>query len=321
MVICYFCSEEFDEDFDQSELGFWCDSCDGFTYFDPVANKHKFTLILEEKGFTAKTLIEKPSIKLRKQLSPFRFPGGKSKFINDLYNHLQKGSTKKLISPFTGGGSFELALLDAGVIETLHINDLDYGVYSVWWTILYMPYTLIDKINFIKPNHKDYFTAQALIKSDFKGANPLEAAWATLLVNRLAYSGIAKANPLGGRNGTNEALLARWNPTELIKRIEHIHSMADLITITQENAVELIQEAYWNDEATIFIDPPYVAKGKDLYNCFYTERDHIELCVQLDLLHQGMPGADIVLTYDNDEWLRKLYVYPDKFIIGRTYSI
>lgn len=321
MKICHFCSEAFHEEFDQVEEGFWCDSCDGFTYFDTEAEKHKFTLILEDKSPDKKELLKRPDIKLKKQLSPFRFPGGKSKLIDYLYQHLRKSKSRKLVSPFTGGGSFELAMLDAKVIDSLHLNDLDYGVYSLWWTILHMPYTLIDRIRLEKPTHKDYFAAQALIKSDYQGVNPVVAAWATLLVNRLAYSGIAKANPLGGRHGTSKALLARWNPLALIKRIEHIHSMADRITITQDNAVDLIQESYWHDDATIFIDPPYVAKGKDLYNCFYTIEDHIELCVLLDLLHQGMPGADIVLTYDNDKWLEKLYEYPDKLVIGRGYSI
>ncbi len=183
-----------------------------------------------------------------------------------------------------------------------------------------MPYEVIHRLKTEKPTHKDYFKAQTLIKNDYMGANALQAAWASLLVNRLAYSGISKANPLGGRSGTRSNLLSRWNPTDLIQKIERIHSMSDRIDISNLNATELIEETYWDSEATLFIDPPYVQKGKDLYHCFYQKEDHIELCTLLDSLHHGMPGADIIVTYDYVEWLNQLYEYPHKEIAGRFYS-
>jgi DNA adenine methylase len=131
----------------------------------------------------------------------------------------------------------------------------------------------------------------------------VEAAWSSLLVNRLAYSGVSKANPLGGRKGNKETLLSQWNPTELIARIEKIHSMSDRIEVTQENAFELIEESYWQDDVTIFLDPPYVVKGKDLYHCYYTENNNRELSQLLNTLYFGFPGADILMTYDYRKWL------------------
>lgn len=304
---------------DNHNRGFWCEICDGFTYFEESQNQHRFTLILEDKGIAPFTP-PKMDIKLNKRLSPYRYPGGKSKMIDYLFTHLQKAKTQKLVSPFTGGGSFELAMLEAGIVQELHLNDLDTGVFSLWWLIKHMPYELIERIRSVKPNHKDYFTAQKIIQSDYTGVDMIEAAWASLLVNRLAYSGIVKANPMGGKRGKQEKLLARWNPTELIKRIEKIHAMSDNIEITQENAVELIEEVYWQDQATIFIDPPYVQKGEKLYHCFYTEKDHRELAFLLDSLYKGYPGADMLVTYDYNEWLDELYAYPTREVIGRKYS-
>lgn len=323
MLICKFCSEEgTHEDFEldiANGQGFWCESCDGFTYFDKQARNHRFTLIMEDKNTEKPTFSPSP-MKFRKQLSPLRFPGGKSKSIDYLFTHLQQDAKGTLVSPFTGGGSFELAMLDAGVFNRLHLNDLDYGVYSLWWTILNAPFGLIDKIRMVTPSHKEYFRAQAIIKEKYYGVDTLDAAWATLLVNRLAYSGIAKANPLGGRRGKKQALLARWNPTELINRIEYIHSFSEHIDITCENAIDLIEQAYWSQDC-IFIDPPYVAKGKDLYNCYYTKQDHIDLSLLLDSLYQGMPGADLLVTYDYNKWLQSIYHHPTEVIIGCKYSI
>jgi DNA adenine methylase len=324
MLTCQICgltssAESGDFQLDNFNKGFWCEDCDGYTYLSNDNLKHHFTLILEDKN--SEEIIDNPShIKFSKRISPYRYPGGKSKIIPYLYSHLQKEKSKKLISPFTGGGSFELAMLDAGIVEELHMNDLDTGVYSLWWIIKHMPFVLVERLQSIVPNHKDYFIAQSIIKSDYQGVDIVEAAWASLLVNRLAYSGVSKANPLGGKKGSKEALLSRWNPAELIRRIEKIHSMSHRIEITQENAVNLIEESYWLDDATIFIDPPYIHKGKDLYHCYYTEEDHRELSYLLNTLYCGFPGADLVVTYDYNEWLENLYDFPEKHIIGRKYS-
>lgn len=324
MLTCQFCgltstAESGDFQLDEFNIGFWCESCDGFTYLNDNTEKHRFVLILEDKN-ASKTIFNPPHIKLDKRISPYRYPGGKSKIIDYLYTHLKLSTAKKLISPFTGGGSFELAMLQAGVIDHLHINDLDTGVYSFWWVLKHMPYVLIERLKSIRPTHKDYFYAQALIKSDYQGADVVEAAWASLLVNRLAYSGIIKANPLGGKKGSKKVLLSRWNPNDLIRRIEKIHSLSEKIEVTQINAVKLIEEAYWQNETTIFIDPPYVNKGKELYQCFYTEDDHRELSHLLNSLYFGFPGADIIVTYDYNDWLDNLYMYPEKERIGRIYS-
>ncbi|MFL0365178.1 DNA adenine methylase [Pseudobacillus sp. 179-B 2D1 NHS] len=325
MYTCQFCGlestfESGDFQLDQWNKGFWCESCDGYTYIQEDAVKHRFTLILEERSLN-ESHIDPPPIKLSKRLSPYRYPGGKSKMINLLYSHLQQAKSKVLVSPFTGGGSFELAMLEAGVVEKLYLNDLDIGVYSLWWVIKYMPYALIDRLQTIVPTHEHFFTAQTAIKQDYVGLNAVEAAWASLLVNRLAYSGIVKANPLGGKNGSQKKLLSRWNPSALIKKIEKIHCLSDHYEITQERAVELIEEAYWQRETTIFIDPPYFKKGKDLYHCYFTKEDHCKLACLLDTLHFGFDGADIVLTYDYERWIEGLYEFPKKEVIGRVYSV
>ncbi len=42
----------------------------------------------------------------------------------------------------------------------------------------------------------------------------------------------------------------------------------------------------------------------------------------LDSLHQGMPGADIIVTYDNDPLIERIYEYPTEIEkVSRVYSI
>ena len=208
---CKFCGETEQENFQMDgERGFWCERCDGYTYLNEE-ERHNFTLILEKE--IHKNTFEKSKShsckQFQKRLSPLRYPGGKSKMIDALYEHLRKSKTKRLVSAYSGGCSFELAMLAAGVIHELHINDLDKGIYSFWWTIKNNPGFLIKKISGAVPTYQKYFEAKTIIKSGYEGVNLQEAAWYVLLVNRLSYSGILNANPLGGKAGGTEQLLSR----------------------------------------------------------------------------------------------------------------
>jgi DNA adenine methylase len=322
-MICNFCGLEHDPneaEIDSFQQGFWCGDCDGYTYLSKAGGQHRFTLLLEDKQ-ACNVAIPSVDIPFNKRLSPLRYPGGKSKIIPYIYSKLQVNASKRLVGAFAGGASLELALLHAGVIDELVLNDLDFGIYAMFWTIQHAPEELIFQIRSNTPTHEDYFKAQAVLKSDYQGCTLFEAAWSMLLVNRLAYSGIYKANPLGGRQGDQESLLSRWNPINLCKRIELIHKMSDWITIMNKDACELIEEEYWKKHTTIFIDPPYVAKGQQLYRCYYDKDEHVRLNVLLDSLHQGMPGADIILTYDNDPLIEDIYLYPTIEKISRIYSI
>lgn len=318
-VECRICGSDWLDD--TNECGWWCASCDGFNYWDATKHEqHKFTIILEDKSTTEG--FRKLSTPFKKQLSPLRYPGGKSKMIDYLATFMRADKCDTLISPFVGGGSFELALLEAGVVKKLMLNDLDYGIYSLWWTMLHMPDELISRIEKFRPTQKAYFEAQALIKTDYRHLNFIEAAWITLLVNRLAYSGIAKANPLGGKNGNKDSLAERWNPDALIHRIKNIYSMAESIEIHCEDAVKFVEDWYWNENATLFVDPPYYSKGEQLYNLFYTEQDHINLSFVLQTIHIGFPSADVLVTYDFHEFIDGIYSQADeRILIGRRYSI
>ncbi|WP_088834499.1 DNA adenine methylase [Paenibacillus tyrfis] len=324
MYLCRFCGNDEPEEeaeYDPTNTGFWCSCCDGYTYLDPAtAKEHRFTLILEDgqgKGAPQPTI----NVHLNKRASPLRYPGGKSKVIPYINSLLQPGATRTFVGAYAGGASVELALLMADIVDELVLNDLDFGIYALFWTIKHAPYELIDRINSEIPTHADFFACQTILKSDYASCTIFEAAWAQLLVNRLAYSGIYKANPLGGRNGSKRELLSRWNPDELCKRIRLIHSVSDRITLFNMDACKLIEEYYWQSQTTIYIDPPYVQKGKQLYRCYYNREEHMELSMLLDSLYHGMPGADLILIYDNSPFIEEIYMYPSIEKFSRVYSV
>lgn len=282
--------------------------------------KHRFLLLLEDNGTVNEQSISPAVPKFKKRLSPLRYPGGKSKLIDYLYAKLSHEQLDTFVEVFAGGASLGLALLDAGIIKALILNDKDPGVYALWKTILECPWELTGRLQSIVPTHRDLSDAKKLLALSEAPAPDL--AWAFLLTNRLSFSGIVKANPLGGKNGSQEALTARWNPKGIEERILRIYSMRGDITVHNMDACEFLEtEGYWYDRATIFADPPYWEKGKALYTHYYEEEDHAELAEVLQNMYKSFPEPDIIVTYDNHPRIREMYPLAKQEIVHRRYSI
>lgn len=315
MYTCQFCgytsetSDDFEEDF-LNHKGFWCPDCDSFTYNNKIKKRHSFKLILEDK---VERETSQGTVKFKTNVSPLRYPGGKSRMVSLIYDKCNKENMQTFIEPYCGGASVGLSLLAAGVIKKLYLNDIDYGVYSLYLTILEHPEYLISRLHDKVPDREQFFSYRKYVLEGYK-CDIEEAAWMYLVVNRMAFSGIVSANPMSDIN-------ARWNVETLVNRINQINSLRDQIYLSCIDACSLIEEAYWMPATTILIDPPYFKKGKVLYNHWYSEKEHTKLAALLQSCHAGFPGADILLTYDYDDFIDKLYKVPEKEIVGRRYSI
>lgn len=301
------------DDFEYDQYGFECPDCISYTYFDdyPQNLRHNFFLLLEDPCKTSSTT-EKPAFPTR--VSPLRYPGGKSKMVGQIYEKTKKTNMVHFAEPFAGGASVGLSLLLSGNIQELYLNDTDYGIYSLFWTIKNNPEYLFEKISLFHPTKEAYVIAQDLVFNDYKGLKKEEAAWATLVVNRLSFSGICKANCMSNPS-------ARWNSSALTRRIKNISNVSEHIHVFNKDACSFIEDFYQTPNATMFIDPPYFKKGKLLYHKYYSESEHLALSSLLDELYQGIPGADMIVTYDYCDYINSIYNNPTKTIIGRTYSI
>lgn len=328
LVCCWCGASGGPEDFEldtQYEKGFWCPDCDGFTFYDEKDQEaHRMLLLLEQGGAGYEPGPGVPT-GLRKRLSPLRYPGGKSKLIDFIYQRLQGNQMDTFVEVFAGGASLGLSLLDAGKVNRLVLNDLDPAVYSFWYTVLNHPDFLREKLDGDRPTLQDFWESkQYLNYADTlvgEHSGRLSLAWSFLLLNRTCFSGIVMANPMGGKKG-GESYLSRWNPSALGKRIRRIADLAPKIEICRMDCCELVEDiAYWYPSATLFVDPPYYEKGHALYPTAFTKGDHERLAATLNALYTGMPGPDIVITYDDHPEIRKLYPYAQVEEVKRAYSI
>lgn len=231
------------------------------------------------------------------QLSPFRYPGGKTWFIPRLLRWISslQCPIRHFIEPFAGGGIASLIVADLKLAERVTMVEKDPAVAAVWQTILYGDYQwLIDQIIEFDMNLENL---QIRLATDPETTE--EIAFQTILRNRTYHGGIlAPGSGLikAGENG--KGISSRWYANTLRKRILRIRDFSDRINFVHGDAFEVMAAEAHDETAAFFIDPPYTAAGKKagqrLYN--FHEVDHDQMFSLL-----STAKANILMTYDLDE--------------------
>mgnify|MGYP001577751003 FL=1 len=73
------------------------------------------------------------------QLSPFRYPGGKTWLVPDVIRWIdarRNGKCQLFVEPFVGGGIVSLTLAERGMAEKCVMVELDEEIAAVWETIV-----------------------------------------------------------------------------------------------------------------------------------------------------------------------------------------
>lgn len=284
-----------------------------------------YKLVVEQKGERSSTLPQKkPKRKLDKQISPLRYPGGKSKLVDYVYQEMPT-DTKTIISPFAGGASVELSLLQAGLCDQLILNDTDPHLINFYNACLTDSAALKRYVTSESLSQTLYEEAHAYAINDFahiSGEQNTYQAFLYLLNNRCSFSGIYKAGRIGGKNGTIDQLGVRWNPEAIINRIEKIEKMAHRIVVHQQDFADLIKTYNNKAHALFIIDPPYVTQeAKKLYRSSFTSEQHAQLFDLLNKSKQENPDANFLVFYDDHPDLYQFALPNDIEKITRRYSI
>ncbi len=242
------------------------------------------------------------------QLSPFRYPGGKTWLVPlvrrwlDLPQPSSEPSAptapRHFVEPFAGGGSISLAVASERHADDVLMVELDADVAAVWKTVL-------DELDFewlarqILEYPLSLENVQILIGEE--PAEIRERAFQTVVRNRVCHGG--KLAPGAGLLNVGEngrGIRSRWYPETLARRIRYINSMRQRIRFLQGDGLQVIADYADDAEAYFFIDPPYTAghvgkrAGRRLYR--HNELDH----ERLFSLASAMRG-DFLMTYEDTE--------------------
>jgi DNA adenine methylase len=246
--------------------------------------------------------------------SPLRYPGGKGKIANYIkLLYLQNDLLgSEYVEVYAGGASLALSLLYGEYASHVHINDLDRNGHAFWWAVLNETDDLCRRVSRSRPSRAEWTRQRAVQLASHP--DPVDLAFSTFFLNRTNRSGILTGGMIGGRNQDGPWKLgARYNKPNLIQRIEKAARYASRTTLTKMDGARYIKKRLpLLTSPFAYLDPPYFAKGQDLYQNFYDPQDHAaiaELVRRLD--------CQWLVSYDAVPEIMRLY----KGVPHRRYSL
>ncbi len=245
------------------------------------------------------------------QLSPFRYPGGKTWLVPYIrhwlspllrqQNNLTPIRPAEFIEPFAGGGIISLTVAAENLANRITMVEIDEDVAAVWQTIFHEELwkwltQAIVSFDLTDENIERFFARTDLTLQEW--------ALKTILRNRVNRGGILAHGAGRIKNGeAGKGIRSRWYPRTLAKRIQNITSLHEQITFVHGDGMRVLKQYVDHPDVAFFIDPPYTVSGKKAGNRLYTysEVDHqalFEIASQL--------RGDFLMTYDDTDEVRSL---------------
>lgn len=255
--------------------------------------------------------------------SPLRYPGGKSKLGNFLIQIIRaNGLARPLyVEPYAGGAGAALRLLFEEFVEEIAINDADPRIRAFWDAVIKHSDQFVCRLQETPLSIEEWRKQREVYdKRDLR--RPFDLGFATFYLNRTTRSGIVhNGGPIGGFDQTgNYKIDARFNRTDLSRRIQRIGAYAERIQVSGEDGLTLLQKINTRRTAPqtiVYIDPPYYTKGNELYMNHFTHADHAKLASYL----RSKKRFNWVMTYDDVEQVRRLYTGYPSISFALSYSV
>ena len=186
-----------------------------------------------------------------KYTTPLRYPGGKSRAIKFLSQHLPKIESYR--EPFLGGGSMALYVTQTYPNTDVWVNDLYYPLYAFWMTLRDHGQELCDDLRELKTELGESYDAHRMAFDDAKDKlnnDIYESGFNFYVANKCSFSGLTA-------NSSFSKQASRANFT--FRGIDKLPALSELIQgwrITNQS----YEESLYGRNAFVFLDPPYAIK-------------------------------------------------------------
>lgn len=233
-------------------------------------------------------------------LSPIRYAGGKSLAVGHVVE-LLPNNIKKVVSPFFGGGSIEIA-----ISKKLGLEVIGYDIFDIlcnyWKFQIEKPKLLYEKLIKMKPD-KETFEKIRLILNDVwkkKKLDPLTLAVYYVYNFNLSYGP-------GFMGWASDIYLDETRYKRMIERIRDFGPQN--LKVACEDFREAVKK-HPND--FLYLDPPYyIGKDSKMFRGIYPMRN-------IPVHHNGFPHEELrdllknhkggfILSYNNCETIREYY--------------
>ncbi len=232
-----------------------------------------------------------------RQLSPFRYPGGKTWLVPYVRNwvHSLGFRPTAFVEPFAGGGILSLTAAYENWADRAVMVEIDPDVASVWKQIVGgNAKCFADKILAFGMTSENVDCLLTLSNPSDK-----QRAFQTLVRNRINHGGIlAKGSSRLKYGEDGKGILSRWYPETLASRVRIIGQISPRLDFIEGDGFAVIEEHLSSPNVCFLLDPPYTFAGKRAGRRLYThwDVDHGRL---FDLM--AKMGSPFLATYDESD--------------------
>lgn len=250
--------------------------------------------------------------------SIIRYPGSKAKLAPMIRQYMPEwmiGSVFEppenawFVEPFFGSGAAGLQLLDhVHSSISVWINDIDYAMYAVWYSVINETSKLVKYVREFQPTKEAFYELKA---SDGETTGCVARdAFQKIALHRMSVSGFGAmaGGPIGGRSQSGIYTVGcRWTPASIEQAIYNAKETLarfNEVRVTNLHFRDVIKDCH--SSSLIYLDPPYYVKGGQLYAHNMSPMEHGELAIML-----RSTKADWRLSYDDCPEIRELYSWAD----------
>ncbi|MDX1917802.1 MAG: DNA adenine methylase [Candidatus Caenarcaniphilales bacterium] len=236
--------------------------------------------------------------------SPLRYPGGKSRAIQELRKFIPE-EFSSFYEPMVGGGSMFIYIAQLRPDIPIHINDLNTDLYLFWKACKKSPEELIKAVQQFKDDTKKGRELFVFLSKQIPSEiTELERGVRFFILNRITFSGTAES---GGYS--EKAFQTRFTQSSIdrLSRVSEI--LTDRIKITNQDYEEVLQ--FSDSESFTFLDPPYLSATKS--RLYGKKGDlHISFDHQRFAKAVSLCKGKWLITYDDCDVVRGLFDFAHK---------
>ena len=230
--------------------------------------------------------------------TPLRYPGGKSRAVQKLFQFLPRDITE-FREPFLGGGSFAIAITKQYPDLPIWVNDMYEPLYNFWVQLQKNGEALSSSLVELKKEYNDRDKARELFneyRDNIKEGTDLERAVKFYTLNKCSFSGLTESSSF-----SPQASDSNWS----MRGIYKLPAYGELIRewrITCLDYADLVDdclargEIKCDDNTFIYVDPPYSIKD-NLYGQkgnLHKGFDHTRFA---DIMDETM--GNVMISYNN----------------------
>lgn len=250
---------------------------------------------------------------MTRYISPLRYPGGKARmapFLADTFAaQVGRMDIEIWMEPFAGGAGAALALLNADAVGEAWLVEKHPAIAALWRAITGRAEQLASLVAELNPTMDDWYRARRTLagasRADF---DDVQLGLAALIVNRCSRSGIVhpRVGPIGGKRQDGRwTIRSRWCGPKLADRILHVAGFGSRLRVWPGDGVDYIEQlpdSGLDGEVFLFVDPPYLGQGTNLYTNGFTAAEHERLAAAL-----GRCNLPWLCTYDDHPQVAAMY--------------